>query len=43
MATVLKLNAISKVADGVFPSSYNYTDSAADPDGIMVRSAKLRF
>lgn len=41
MATVLKLNAISKVADEVFPASYNYTDSAENPDGIMMRSAKM--
>jgi len=41
MPTVLKLNSISKVADEVFPASYNYTDSATDPDGIMVRSAKM--
>lgn len=42
MATVLKLNAISPVADQVFPSGYNYTDKAENPDGIMVRSAAMK-
>ncbi len=42
MATVLKLNAISPVADEVFPKEYNYTDSAANPEGIMVRSAQMK-
>lgn len=41
MATVLKLNAISPVADQVFPAGYNYTDKAENPDGIMVRSAAM--
>ncbi len=42
MATVLKLNSISPVADEVFPASYVYTDKAENPDGIMVRSAQMK-
>ena len=42
MAKILKLNAISPVADKVIPQSYVYSDSVADPDGIMVRSAAMK-
>ncbi len=42
MATILKLNAISSIADSVFPSSYVYTEKAENPDGIMVRSASMK-
>lgn len=37
---ILKLNAISPLADEVF-RNYEYTDSCAQPDGIMVRSAQM--
>lgn len=37
---ILKLNAISPVADEIF-SKYEYTDSCASPDGVMVRSANM--
>lgn len=40
MADILKLNAISPLADEVF-AGYNYGDKIADPDGIMVRSASM--
>ena len=40
MADILKLNAISPLADGVFKGC-NYGDKVADPDGIMVRSAAM--
>ena len=33
MAKILKLNAISPVADKVIPSSYAYSDSEKDPEG----------
>ncbi|MCD8372131.1 MAG: 3-phosphoglycerate dehydrogenase family protein [Clostridia bacterium] len=38
--SILKLNAISPLADGVF-EGYNYSDSVENPDGIMVRSAAM--
>ena len=37
---ILKLNAISPVADEIF-AKYEYTDSCAAPDGVMVRSANM--
>lgn len=40
MADILKLNAISPLADKIF-EGYNYGDKIADPDGIMVRSAAM--
>ncbi len=40
MADILKLNAISPLADEYF-ADYNYTDKSADPVGIMVRSAAM--
>lgn len=40
MAKILKLNAISPLADNIF-SGYEYTDKCDDPDGIMVRSAAM--
>lgn len=40
MAKILKLNAISPLADGVF-EKYEYSDSCTNPDGIMVRSAQM--
>ncbi|MCD8309196.1 MAG: 3-phosphoglycerate dehydrogenase family protein [Clostridia bacterium] len=38
--SILKLNAISPLADGIF-KDYEYSDSCADPCGIMVRSAAM--
>lgn len=40
MAKILKLNAISPLADGIF-EGYEYSDKAENPDGIMVRSAAM--
>jgi D-3-phosphoglycerate dehydrogenase len=40
MAKILKLNAISPLADGIF-QNYEYSDSVKDPDGIIVRSAAM--
>jgi D-3-phosphoglycerate dehydrogenase len=40
MAKILKLNAISPVADDLF-KGYEYSDSVTNPDGIMVRSAAM--
>ncbi|MBE7088821.1 MAG: 3-phosphoglycerate dehydrogenase [Clostridiales bacterium] len=40
MAKILKLNAISPLADGIF-QGYEYSDSVQNPDGIMVRSAQM--
>ncbi|MDE6557871.1 MAG: 3-phosphoglycerate dehydrogenase [Clostridia bacterium] len=40
MADILKLNAISPLADGIF-ENYNYSDKIQNPDGIMVRSAAM--
>ena len=40
MADILKLNAISPLADDIF-KNYNYSDKIANPDGIMVRSAAM--
>ncbi len=42
MRKILKLNAISPVADKVIPSSYAYSDAETDPDGILVRSAAMK-
>ncbi|MBR7099828.1 MAG: phosphoglycerate dehydrogenase [Clostridia bacterium] len=42
MAKILKLNAISPVADKVIPSSYGYSDKEVNPEGIMVRSAQMK-
>ena len=41
MAKILKLNAISPVADGEFPAGYTVSDSVKDPDGIMLRSFNM--
>ena len=40
MMNILKLNAISPVADGVF-KGYDYSDSAKDPEGIILRSFQM--
>lgn len=40
MADILKLNAISPLADEIF-SGCNYGDKVENPDGIMVRSAAM--
>ncbi|MDE6790809.1 MAG: phosphoglycerate dehydrogenase [Clostridia bacterium] len=40
MADILKLNAISPLADGIF-ANCNYSDKIENPDGIMVRSAAM--
>lgn len=40
MADILKLNAISPLADEIF-SGCNYGDKVENPDGIMVRSANM--
>jgi len=40
MKKILKLNSISKLADKYF-ESYEYSDSAVNPDGIMLRSFKM--
>ncbi|MDE6001693.1 MAG: 3-phosphoglycerate dehydrogenase, partial [Clostridia bacterium] len=40
MAKILKLNAISPLADEIF-AKYEYTETCANPDGIMVRSAAM--
>lgn len=40
MADILKLNAISPLADEYF-AGCNYSDKVTDPDGIMVRSAAM--
>ncbi len=40
MADILKLNAISPLADGIF-AGCNYGDKIENPDGIMVRSAAM--
>lgn len=40
MADILKLNAISPLADDIFKGC-NYGDDIANPDGIMVRSAAM--
>lgn len=40
MAAILKLNAISPLADNIF-QNYEYGDDVKDPAGIMVRSAAM--
>lgn len=40
MKKILKLNAISPVADEIF-KNYEYSDSCSSPDGVMVRSANM--
>lgn len=40
MASILKLNAISPLADEIF-AGYEYGDAVNNPDGIMVRSAAM--
>ena len=40
MAGILKLNAISPLADPIF-AGYEYGDNIKDPMGIMVRSANM--
>ena len=40
MAGILKLNAISPLADDIF-ANYEYSDAVANPQGIMVRSAAM--
>lgn len=40
MKKILKLNSISKLADKYF-ESYEYSDTAVNPDGIMLRSFKM--
>ncbi len=40
MTKILKLNAISPLADGIFEGC-EYSDAVKDPDGIMVRSAAM--
>ena len=41
MPNILKLNAISPVADKEFPAGYTFSDSVKDPDGIMLRSFNM--
>ena len=40
MAGILKLNAISPLADEIF-ANYEYSDAVANPQGLMVRSAAM--
>lgn len=40
MTNILKLNAISPLADGIFEGC-NYGDKVTNPDGVMVRSAAM--
>ena len=40
MTNILKLNAISPLADEIFKNC-NYGDKVENPDGIMVRSAAM--
>ena len=40
MKKILKLNAISPVADKIF-KNYEYSDNCSSPDGVMVRSANM--
>lgn len=42
MPKILKLNAISSVAEKAVPASYAYSDSENDPEGIMIRSAQMK-
>lgn len=35
------LNPISKLGTGLFPEEYEIVDSAAEADGILVRSASM--
>lgn len=41
MPEILKLNAISEVADKEFPANYVFSDSVKKPDGIMLRSFNM--
>ena len=41
MKGILKLNEISPVADKVFDSSYDYSKTAENPIGIILRSYKM--
>ncbi len=41
MKNILTLNAISKVIDDVFDSTYNVSNDAENPVGIMLRSFKM--
>lgn len=41
MAKILKLNAISPVADGEFPAGYTFSEDVKAPDGIMLRSFNM--
>ena len=41
MPEILKLNAISEVADKEFPQNYVFSDSVKNPDGIMLRSFNM--
>ena len=41
MPQILKLNAISPVADKEFPAGYTFTTEAKNPDGIMLRSFNM--
>ncbi|PWM72764.1 MAG: 3-phosphoglycerate dehydrogenase [Bacillota bacterium] len=41
MKNVLKLNAISDVANEMFPADYRVTDNAENPVGIMLRSFSM--
>lgn len=41
MKNVLKLNAISDVANETFPADYRVTDNAENPVGIMLRSFSM--
>ena len=41
MRNILKLNEISKVANGVFTADYNLTKECANPDGIVLRSFNM--
>lgn len=41
MPDILKLNAISEVADKEFPQNYVFSDNVKNPDGIMLRSFNM--
>ena len=41
MPEILKLNAISEVADKEFPANYVFSDAVKEPDGIMLRSFNM--
>ncbi|MEG2002788.1 MAG: 3-phosphoglycerate dehydrogenase family protein [Clostridia bacterium] len=42
MKNILKLNDISPVADGIFNENYEYSKTATNPVGIILRSFKMQ-